>query len=155
MSVFIRSLVGRVLTIDSVNLPAFGLQERGNVTAAIQAAADAKTINLWSTPGDMDATRSFEEYIPVTTDVISLTNHAEDVSIAPAGTIAALTINMPASPRDKQRVTLAFDQVVTALTQQIASGSGHTLRGALTAATAKGFATWMYRATGKIWYRVG
>lgn len=155
MSVFIRSLVNRSQTIDSVALPAFGLQERGNVTAAIQAAADAKTINLWAGQADLSETRSFEEYAPVTTDVISLPSYAEDVSIIPAGTIAALTINMPLAPRDKQRVTIAFDQVVTALTQQIASGSGHTLKGALTAATAKGFGTWMFRATGKIWYRVG
>lgn len=155
MSVFIRSLLNSAQTIDSVVLPAFALQERGSVTSAIQAAADQKKINLWAGPGDIDVTRSFEEFIPVTTDVISLPAYAEDVSIAPAGTIAALTINMPATPRDKQRVTLAFDQVVTALTLQVAAGSGHTLRGALTAATAKDFATWMYRATGKIWYRVG
>jgi hypothetical protein len=155
MTVFIRSLLNSSQTIDSVTLPAFALQERGNVTAAIQTAANTGKINLWSGQADIPETRSFEEYIPVTTDVITLPNHVEDVSIAPAGTIAALTINMPAAPRDKQRVTLAFDQIVTALTQQISAGSGHTLRGALTAATAKGFATWMYRATGKIWYRVG
>jgi hypothetical protein len=155
MSVFIRSLLNRSQTIDSVALAAFALQERGNVTAAIQAAADAKSINLWAGPVDTPTTESFLEYIPVTTDVITLPGYAENVSIAPAGTIAALTINMPATPRDKQRVNLMFDQIVTALTLQITAGSGHTLRGALTAATAKGFGTWMYRAQGKIWYRVG
>lgn len=155
MSVFIRSLLNTSQTIDSVALPAFALQERGNVTTAIQTAADQKKINLWAGPGDMSPTPSFLEFVPVTTDVITLPGYAEDVSIAPAGAIAALTINMPATPRDKQRVTLSFDQVVTALTQQIFAGSGHTLRGALTAATAKGFATWMYRAQNKVWYRVG
>ena len=155
MSVFIRSLVNRSQTIDSVALGAFALQERGNATAAIIAAAAAGTINYWAAGGDTKELRSFEEYVPVTTDVISLPDYAEDVSIIPAGTIAALTINMPANPVDKQRVTLAFDQIVTALTQQIASGSGHTLKGALTAATAKGFGTWLYRKTGKVWYRVG
>lgn len=155
MSVFIRSLVNYAQTLDSVALPAFALQERGNVTSAIQTAADQKKINLWAAAGDMPKLRSFEEYVPVTTDVISLPDYAEDVSIIPAGTIAALTLNMPANPRDKQRVTLAFDQIVSSLTHQIASGSGHTLKGALTAATAKGFGTWMFRAAGKIWYRVG
>lgn len=155
MSVFIRSLLNTSQTLDSVALPAFALQERGNMTAALTAAVTARTIMAWSAGGDAPNLRSFEEYIPVTTDVISLTDNAEDVSIIPAGTIAALTINMPAAPADKQRVTLIFDQVVTALTQQISSGSGHTLKGALTAATAKGFGTWMYRKTGKIWYRVG
>lgn len=155
MSVFIRSLLNTSQTLDSVALPAFALQERGNATAALIAAAAAKTINLWSGMADMPETRSFEEYVPVTTDVISLPDHAEDVSILPAGTIAALTINMPLAPRDKQRVTIAFDQIVTTLTQQIASGSGHTLKGALAAATAKGFGTWMFRKQGKIWYRVG
>lgn len=155
MSVFIRSLLNTSQTLDSVALPAFALQERGNVTTALQTAADTKKIHMWSGPADTPEVRSFEEYVPLTTEVISLPSHAEDVSIAPAGTIAALTINMPLAPRDKQRVTLAFDQIVTALTQQITAGSGHTLRGALTAATAKGFATWMFRAQGKIWYRVG
>lgn len=155
MSVFIRSLVNRSQTIDSVALPAFALQERGNATAAIIAAAAAGTINYWAAGGDVKELRSFEEYTPLTTETVSLPDYAEDVSILPAGTIAALTINMPANPTDKQRVTLIFDQVVTTLTQQIASGSGHTLKGALTAATAKGFGTWMFRKTGKIWYRVG
>lgn len=155
MSVFIRSLVGRVLTIDSVNLPAFGLQERGNVTAAIQAALDAKTINMWAAGGDVKPKASLEEYTPVTTDVISLPGYAETVLVTPAGTIAALTINMPATPADGQRVNLVFDQAVTALTQQIASGSGHTLKGALTAATAKGFGEWQFRLSNKTWYRVG
>lgn len=154
MSVFIRSLLNTSQTLDSVALPAFALQERGNMTAALTAAVAAKTIQAWASGGDVPKQRSFEEYVPVTTDVISLPDYAEDVSILPAGTIAALTINMPAAPRDKQRVNIFFDQVVTALTQQIASGSGHTLKGALTAATAKGFGTWMYRATGKVWYRV-
>lgn len=155
MSVFIRSLLNTSQTLDSVALPAFALQERGNMTAALTAAVAAKTINAWASAGDVPTRRSFEEYVPVTTDVITLPDYAEDVSIIPAGTIAALTINMPALPRDKQRVTFAFDQVVTALTQQISSGSGHTLKGALTAAAAKGFGTWMYRTQGKIWYRVG
>lgn len=155
MSVFIRSLLNTSQTLDSVALPAFALQERGNATAALIAAAAAKTINLWSGMADTPETRSFEEYVPVTTDVISLPDYAEDVSIIPAGAIAALTINMPLNPRDKQRVTLVFDQSVTTLTQQIASDSGHILKGALAAATAKGFGTWMFRKKGKIWYRVG
>lgn len=155
MSVFIRSLLNTSQTLDSVALPAFALQERGNMTAALTAAVAAKTIQAWANGGDIPKLRSFEEYVPVTTDVISLPDYAEDVSIIPAGTIAALTINMPANPADKQRVTLAFDQIVTSLTQQISSGSGHTLKGALTAATAKGFGTWMFRKQGKIWYRVG
>jgi hypothetical protein len=155
MSVFIRSLLNTSQTLDSVALPAFALQERGNMTTALTAAVAAKTIQAWAGQADTPEIRSFEEYVPVTTDIISLPDYAEDVSIIPAGTIAALTINMPANPRDKQRVTLAFDQIVTALTQQISSGSGHTLKGALTAATAKGFGTWMFRKQGKIWYRVG
>lgn len=155
MSVFIRSLLNTSQTLDSVALPAFALQERGNMTAALTAAVTARTINAWAGQADIPETRSFEEYVPVTTDVITLPDYVEDVSIIPAGTIAALTINMPASPRDKQRVTLFFDQIVTALTLQISSGSGHTLKGALTAATAKGFGTWMFRKQGKIWYRVG
>jgi len=77
------------------------------------------------------------------------------VSIVPAGTIAALTLTLPLAPRDRQRLNVTFDTIVTTLTMQVATGSSHTLRGALTAATARGFATWMYRASNKVWYRIG
>ena len=154
MSVFIRSLLNASQTIDSVALPAFALQERGNVTAAIQTALDQKKIQVWQGPNDIAENRSFYEYASLAADVVSLPNDAEEVSILPAGTIATLTINMPAAPRDGQRVNIFFDQIVTTLTQQVAAGSGHTLKGALAAATAKGFGTWRYRATGKVWYRV-
>lgn len=154
MSVFVRSLINASQTIDSVALPAFALQERGNVTAALQTAADQRKVMIWSVGGDAPKQRSFEEYVPVTTDVIDLPSHAEDVSIIPAGTIASLTLRMPVSPYNGQRVTLAFDQVVTSLTHAVGTGSGHTLKGALTAATAKGFGSWLYRASNKTWYRV-
>lgn len=154
MSVFIRSLLNTSQTIDSVALPAFALQERGNVTAAIQAAANAKTINLWAGQSDIPELRSFLEYTPLTGETITLPDYAEDVSVDQAGTIAALTVTMPGNPRDKQRTNIFFDEAVTALTMNVAAGSGQTIRGALTAATAKGFATWMYRRQNKTWYRV-
>jgi len=155
MSVFIRSLINTSQTIDAVALPAFALQERGNVTSAIQTASDQRRINLWAGSVDVRTTQSFLEYVPVTAGVIALPDYAEDVSIVPAGTIAALTLTLPLAPRDKQRLNVTFDTIVTTLTMQVAAGSTHTLRGALTAATARGFATWMYRTSNKVWYRVG
>lgn len=155
MSVFIRSLVNRSQTIDSVALAAFALQERGNATTAIIAAEAAGTINYWAHGGDAKPQPSWEEYVPVTTDVIDLPDYAEDVSILPAGTIAAMTLRMPVSPANGQVVRVAFDQIITTLTHQVGTSSGHTLKGALTAATAKGFGSWKFRKSNLTWYRVG
>lgn len=155
MTVHVRSLINVEQTIDSVAIGPFALQERGKVTSALQTAADQHKVALSVEPGAPEDIRSFEEYVPLTGETISLPNYAQDVSIAPAGTIATLTLNMPAAPADGQDVRIAFGRAVTALTHQVASGSGHTLKGALTAATARGFGTWRFRAQGKVWHRFG
>ena len=90
---------------------------------------------------------------PLTGATVTISDNYRTLVVDPAGTIAALTLNMPATPTDKQRVTVCFDAVVTALT--MAAGSGHTLKNALTEAAATSFATWEFRVAGLTWWRVG
>lgn len=146
MSVKIVSLSQLAQTLDSVVLGAYATQIRGASTAALVAAVAAKTIQMDVIPGSYKQT-------PLTGTSYVIPNDCNTLYVVPAGTIAAYTLTMPAAPSDGQEVTVSFDQIVTALTMA-ASGSD-TLKGALTAATAKGFAKWKYEKADTTWYRVG
>lgn len=80
--------------------------------------------------------------------------------IEPAGTIAALTVTLPAATLlvDNQRWGFCSTQIVTTLT--LTAGSGTTVSGAPTAAvvpvtTGGGSCPeWVYRQTNTTWYRI-
>lgn len=75
--------------------------------------------------------------------------------VTPAGTIAALTIKLPAVAAvvDKQLLLVNCTQIVTALTMD-ANGASAVV-GAPTALTANGFFMLKYDALLSKWYRVG
>ena len=75
--------------------------------------------------------------------------------LTPTGTIAALTIALPASGAavDKQEVLVNCTQIITTLT---VSATGLTVTGApTTLATANGFFLMRFDAVASVWYRVG
>lgn len=145
----VRSLHHLAQTLDGVAIAAFSTQQRNELGAQALAAVAAKTLQADKVPGD-------DYYAPLTGTEIDLPNDAYMVRIVPAGTIAALTLKMPVAPQPDQEVVVSFDQAVTSLTMAVGDGtSGHTLKGALTAATAKGFARWVWKQADKSWYRVG
>jgi len=152
MSVIVRSLINMIQTLDAVALPAFGTQIRVGSTTALAAAVVAKTIQMDEIDSEVPGVTIFS-VVPVTTDVVTPPAGTEIALINPAGTIAAMTLNMPASPYDGQPFEVAFDQVITALT--MAAPGGATLKGALTAAAAKGFGKWRYSKAATTWYRAG
>lgn len=89
--------------------------------------------------------------VPVTGDTITVKpGGVVNLLVNPAGTLATLTINLPASPNDGDRVNIGCSQVVTALTM-----GGGTLLAALTAFTANGFASYVFSATSSKWHRLG
>lgn len=88
---------------------------------------------------------------PLTGATITVSDNFRTLIVDPAGTIATLTINMPANPADKQRVSICFDATVTTLTM---AATGFTLKNALTSASASSFATWEFRAADLTWWRV-
>ncbi len=156
MPVVVRSLINASQTLDSVAIGPWAQQTRSGSTAALVAAVAAKTIQMVAVDDDSKLDAALEtvyEYTPLTGTSQVVPDDAEVVLVTPAGTIAAFTLTLPVTPYDGQTIKFAFDQIITALTMA-ASGSG-TLKGALTAATAKGFATWRYRASNTTWYRVG
>lgn len=98
-------------------------------------------------------------YIPVTTQTVTPTtgttvsiNMARKLSffINPAGSLLALTVNMPSSPQDGDEVNISTSQVITGVT--MANGS---IINALTSLVLGGFATYVYSTTVGSWMRVG
>lgn len=155
MTAIIRSLIPLEQTLDSVALPAWGTQTRAASTAALVAAVAAKTIqmDIVADTGSPDAAaQTVYVYTPLTGVTQAIPEDAEVVHVDPAGTIAALTLTMPVAPYDGQEVVITFDQIVTSLTL---TATPNTIKGALTAGTAKGFGRWRYRTANTTWYRVG
>lgn len=97
--------------------------------------------------------------VPVTGDTITLTNITRQLIVEPAGTIAALTVVLPAASTllNSQRLGICGTQIVTTLT--MTAGSGTTISNAATAMlipVATGAAScpeWIYRTANTTWYR--
>lgn len=91
---------------------------------------------------------------PLTGASIQASDQAQGLIIEPAGTIAALTVVMPANPWDGQIFRLTSTATVSTLTQS-ASGT-QTLNGALTTigAATSTHGMWVYRAANTTWYVV-
>lgn len=70
----------------------------------------------------------------------------------PAGTLAALTIVMPANPTDTQKVYINVSQIVTSLT--LSGNSGQSLLNAPTTLALGGFCSFIWVASKSTWYRV-
>jgi hypothetical protein len=156
MPVLARSLVNYPQTISGQTIPAMGQRTYGALTSALTTAVNNGTIKAQEyvdpQAASIYAGQKVQYATPLTGETHTVDDDADVVVMQPAGTIAALTLNMPASPFDGQEVAFASTQVITALTM---SGNGKTLLGALTAGSANGFAKWRYRAATTTWYRVG
>jgi len=149
MSVVVRSLVNYSQTLDSVALGPWAVQTRAKSTAALVAAVAAKTIQM-DEVDSADVTIQYEA--PLTGATVAANDSTEMLVVDPAGTIAALTVTMPANPYDGQYFELVTTQIVTALTQ---TAAGKTIKAALTAGSANGFGAWRYSKATTTWYRVG
>lgn len=86
---------------------------------------------------------------PTTGQTIVVAAGTTALLINPAGTLAALTVTLPASPVDGQTITIATSQIITALTVN------GTKVGALTTLALGGYAYYVYGADGAKWFRCG
>jgi hypothetical protein len=87
---------------------------------------------------------------PTTGQTIQLANGINDYTVNPAGTIAALTVNLPTTPVDGQTITLSSTQVVTVFTLTAPSG---TLFNAPAAMATGQTIEYKYLATQGFWIR--
>lgn len=70
--------------------------------------------------------------------------------VNPAGTLATLTITLPSTPSDGDKVDLGSSQIVTGLTM-----NGGTIIGALSTMAVATFASYTYSSGSSSWFRTG
>lgn len=85
------------------------------------------------------------------TVTISDSNYDTTVILTPAGTLATLTVVLPAAPFNGQRVLITSTQIVTALT--LDDGAANT-SGATTALAVNTAVEYVYRASNTTWYKI-
>jgi len=108
--------------------------------AGVAEAAPTK----WTRNG---VTMATETFVPTTGNTLALTGaNQSTVFIEPAGTLAALTLTMPASPSNGDLITIFSKQNVTAVTF-----NGGTLNGAPTNFSANGATTFVYSSASGQW----
>lgn len=91
---------------------------------------------------------SVQESAPTTGQTVTLTRARMVLGlINPAGTLAALTVVLPASSKDGDICTISTSQIITALT---ITG---TIVGTLTTLALGGTATFIYSGTSSKWFR--
>lgn len=89
---------------------------------------------------------------PISTDTVTVAAGTTNLILEPAGTIAVLTVNLPAVPTTGAGtvITISSTQIVGTLT--LGAGASSIL-GSLAAFIANGFASYIYRSG--FWYRCG
>lgn len=88
---------------------------------------------------------------PTTGQTITASSSANVfLMINPAGTLLALTLALPASPSDGDKLTFGSSQAVTGFTM-----SGGTIIGPLTTMAVATFASYVFSATSGSWFRMG
>ena len=90
--------------------------------------------------------------VPLTGATVTVSAANTWLILSPAGTLAALTIALPAIRTAGQEVLIMSSQILTSLT---VSGAGTTVVGAPTTLAANGFARMKYDGVLNAWYRVG
>lgn len=88
------------------------------------------------------------QYAAPTTGQTVVSNGAGTLIINPAGTLATLTITLPASPVDGQAFGVAISQVITALTV-----NGGTIRGAPSTTSLNAWAHYKFSAAAATWFK--
>ena len=144
----------------------YGLRSSGTPTQKNTAVYRNMVVNTVTTPKMLIApeiiyTRMVDNatLIPVTGATYNTPCNTAKISVRPAGTIAALTINLPFAPYDGQQITYMFTQAITTLTFNPATSniSGSLVNGVssfATSATANTCKLFIYDLTGKSWMLV-
>lgn len=103
--------------------------------------------NLINIGGEADQSKSVQS--PVTGDSITIAKYVRRLLLTPAGTLATLTVTMPAAPIDGQLITVSCSQVVTALT--FSANAGQSILNAPTAFAAGQKVDYCYHLATTTW----
>lgn len=132
------------------------------VGTKMEAVSAGKDLRNWTFLGDCSTLitsptirggNKFVRVTPTTGATIVLSENDDSLLTDHAATIAALTVTLPAAPKDQQtvRVTSVL-AAITALT--LTPGSGKSVVGAPAAMAAGGSFSLVYSAVGSSWYRL-
>ena len=98
------------------------------------------------------ATLSSKLYVPTTGNTLAFSGAFTVMIVKPAGTLSALTIDLPASPPDGTYVKATCSQIVSTLT--LASTDSSTIIAAPTSFAAGGHFSYLYNLSDTTWYPV-
>lgn len=102
---------------------------------------------------DTNICYNYDYFAPLTGTTVLITQSYTLVN--PAGTIAALTVDLPAAPVPGQTVHIAFSQVVTALTLAVSAPGTATFIGTpITAAAVGTHVSYMYDINANAWFLI-
>lgn len=110
-----------------------------------------------STPGTCDGSSFYtaDGYVtdtPTTGGTVSMTEGQKLEILNPAGSLAALTVNLPSTPADGQETSIASTHTITALT--IATTDSTTIVGAPSTIGPNQRAVFRYSTSGTKWYTI-
>lgn len=88
---------------------------------------------------------------PATGATVTIADNIRYFKLTPSGTLATLTVNLPANPTDQQVVTIQSLTQITALTL---SASPASIFDAVTTLAAEGSVSYIFNASGNNWLRV-
>lgn len=97
------------------------------------------------------ALTSYKYRAPLSGDTITLDANDKALQIDPAGTIAALTVVLPPSPKHRDTVEISTSQTITTLT--VSPAGAETVMGGSFMLTANGGASWRYRSGNTTWFK--
>jgi len=100
----------------------------------------------WYGPPNVVATQYAQ---PTTGQTVAAASGVSALFLDPAGTLLALTVELPANPVDGQVFMMGSSRIITTLT---ITG---TIVGTLTTLALGGFARFCYSASASKWFRVG
>lgn len=94
-------------------------------------------------------------FTPTTGSTVTLANANADVRVFlnPAGSLLALTVEMPTNPFNGQSCVISSSNAITSLTLSVAGGV--TILSALTSMTANAFGGWTWCSNPNTWFRTG
>jgi hypothetical protein len=106
------------------------------------------TVAISGTNGLLQA---YDYQTPATAFAYTFAAGTQNLVMNPAGTLAAGTITMPATPADGMTIRFSTSQAITALV--VAANTGQSIVSAVTTLAAGGGAVYIYRLSNTTWYR--
>lgn len=141
----ITNVAAGTTTNDAVNF--------GQLSAipALPAGADGQIISYYDggvpiAIGRMSVQNAKIKFTPTTGGTVTLTNNFYNI-INPSGTLATLTVTLPSSPSDGDRVLIKFTQAITAVTY-----SGGTVVDGIASPIAGNLVQLVYDSASASWY---